>query len=388
MLTGVTVPEWDTMIMLKNTRSAQEYDQAIFRIQNQYVKEIEEDTNKKEKRTAKIDLKPQTILVDFDPLRMFELQGLSTRIVNNIDKNSNIQLDKAIKRELEFFPIISYNANKIVKVTPNNIVELISEYNKNKSLVEQSKAVDLDVNLLNNEQFKNFLNSLSEKGLKSNLSGFMHSGENTSDVDTSVPNNNDNNDVKTKEEIDKNNNNTKTELSKTEQKIDAKKYQTFVSSLLFFSFLTKSKIFTIKDIIDKIENKNNDNENYDEDRRIFNNLNLNLNMIKYHYNDCNNSTALKLDEKITYANLLSKNDELTLEQRVNVALNNFSYISESEIVTPLKIATEMCNLIGIDKLKDIVNNNEKYLTLQAKRVNFLLLYTIYYLPIQTFQKKK
>ena len=78
MLTGVTVPEWDTMIMLKNTRSAQEYDQAIFRIQNQYIKEIEEIADTNNKKVSKIDMKPQTILVDFDPIRMFELQGLST----------------------------------------------------------------------------------------------------------------------------------------------------------------------------------------------------------------------------------------------------------------------------------------------------------------------
>ena len=31
MLTGSTVPQWDTMLYLKGTASPQEYDQAIFR---------------------------------------------------------------------------------------------------------------------------------------------------------------------------------------------------------------------------------------------------------------------------------------------------------------------------------------------------------------------
>lgn len=96
MLTGVTVPEWDTMIMLKNTKSAQEYDQAIFRIQNQYVKEIETVNEDGSKRIAKIDMKPQTILVDFDPIRMFEIQGLSTRIVSDLNQD-NIDLDEPFK---------------------------------------------------------------------------------------------------------------------------------------------------------------------------------------------------------------------------------------------------------------------------------------------------
>ena len=44
MLTGSTVEEWDTMIYLKDTSSPQEYDQAIFRLQNQYIKQyISED---------------------------------------------------------------------------------------------------------------------------------------------------------------------------------------------------------------------------------------------------------------------------------------------------------------------------------------------------------
>ncbi len=40
MLTGSTVEEWDTMIFLKDTASPQEYDQAIFRLQNQYVRDV------------------------------------------------------------------------------------------------------------------------------------------------------------------------------------------------------------------------------------------------------------------------------------------------------------------------------------------------------------
>lgn len=34
MLTGSTVEQWDTMLYLKDTASPQEYDQAIFRHQN------------------------------------------------------------------------------------------------------------------------------------------------------------------------------------------------------------------------------------------------------------------------------------------------------------------------------------------------------------------
>ena len=67
MLTGSTVPEWDTMLYLKDTASPQEYDQAVFRLQNQYIKTYVDDSGD----TIKYNMKPQTLLVDFMPNRMF-----------------------------------------------------------------------------------------------------------------------------------------------------------------------------------------------------------------------------------------------------------------------------------------------------------------------------
>jgi len=57
MLTGSTVEQWDTMIYLKDTSSPQEYDQAIFRLQNQYTRELVGEDG-----VIKENLKPQTLL--------------------------------------------------------------------------------------------------------------------------------------------------------------------------------------------------------------------------------------------------------------------------------------------------------------------------------------
>lgn len=86
MLTGVTVREWDTMIYLKDASSPQEYDKAIFRLQNQYVKEFKDNDGK----LIKIDMKPQTLLVDYFPSRMFRMQENKSFIYNvNTDENGN-----------------------------------------------------------------------------------------------------------------------------------------------------------------------------------------------------------------------------------------------------------------------------------------------------------
>jgi len=171
MLTGVTVKEWDTMIMLKNTKSAQEYDQAVFRIQNQYVIEKENDNGD----IIRIDMKPQTILVDFDPMRMFEVQGLSTRVINEVNKD-NIALEKSIKEELEFFPIITYNAHNLVKVEPQNLVEIITKYNNEKSIMDEVSTVKLDKALLDDDDLKQFIIAQSKADLSNKLTADAHTG--------------------------------------------------------------------------------------------------------------------------------------------------------------------------------------------------------------------
>ena len=120
MLTGSTVEQWDTMLYLKDTASPQEYDQAIFRIQNQYIKSYK-DKNGDE---VKYNMKPQTLLVDFDPYRLFVMQEQKSQIYNaNIEENGNEKLEERIQKELDISPIVVLNHNKIQQVIPTDILK-------------------------------------------------------------------------------------------------------------------------------------------------------------------------------------------------------------------------------------------------------------------------
>ena len=372
MLTGVTVPEWDTMIMLKNTKSAQEYDQAIFRIQNQNVEEIE-TTIDNEKRIAKIDKKPQTILVDFDPIRMFELQGLSTRIVNKVS-NSEKNLNDAISVELNYFPIITTNANKLVKVTPTNIVEIIANYNKNLSILEASEKVDFDESMLNNENIKEFLKSQSSKGIGSKMKGNMHDGETKdADVDDSIDNTNNNDDNNSPSNNTQNSINYN-ELDKDEKKDYLKRYRNSIAKLMFYSFLTKSNINTLQELYNSVFEENEEIEN---NKRIFDNLKLKEEFVADHIKCCKGDYALEIDNAVAQANLLSRDSSLSEEKRVENALARFNRISESEVVTPQNICKEIYETIGQDKLCEIVTNNGKILDIASKTGEFAV--SLYYM---------
>ena len=94
MLTGSTVSQWDTMLYFKDTTSPQEYDQAIFRLQNQYIKVFKEPSGD----VVKYNMKPQTLLVDFNPNRMFQMQEHKSQIYNvNTESNGNGKLEARIK---------------------------------------------------------------------------------------------------------------------------------------------------------------------------------------------------------------------------------------------------------------------------------------------------
>ncbi len=369
MLTGVTVPEWDTMIMLKNTKSPQEYDQAIFRIQNQYVKEIEAEDKNGKKYVTKIDMKPQTILVDFDPARMFELQGISIKIAGDVT-NQNYDFEKVLNKELEYFPIITNNADRLVQVNPTDIIKIISDYNKNISIMEASNKVELDENMLSDSMLYNFISSLSEKGISSNIKDRMYNSDKISDMNIDGLLDGKTDSDKDREDIYENNN-LKTEENSSDNKSELKKlrknYKNFIALLMFYSFLTKSNITSLKDIVKSITEES---IYKDENLRIFKNLNLDLNYIKLHIEKCRRAFAFDIDRQLEQANLLSKEEDLSEEERVNNALKRFSRISEAEIVTPNNICHDMYLNIGKDKLLQIVNGGGRILDIASKTAEF------------------
>ena len=368
MLTGVTVPEWDTMIMLKNTKSAQEYDQAVFRIQNQHVKEIETTDNLGNKRIAKIDMKPQTILVDFDPIRMFEIQGLSTRIVNDINKE-NRDLDEALKTELNFFPIITYNATELVQVTPTNIVEVIANYNRNISILEASEKAVLDENMLLDEGILEYIKKQSDKGISSGLSGNMHKGDKTSQVDVPPEDDGEGGNAGGGESSPNDGNQTQSDNSTEEKdkKILREKYRKCIARLMFYAFLTKTNISSIKDVVKSVEDPS---EHQEDNIRIFDNLELDLPFLKAHIEKCRKSFSFDIDTLLEQANLLSKDESLTKEEQVKNALARFSRISESEIVTPNELCKNIFKTIEEDTILNIVSKGEKILDLASKTGEF------------------
>ena len=348
MLTGSTVEQWDTMLYFKDTSSPQEYDQSIFRLQNQYVRTL---TNQNE--IIKENLKPQTLLVDFDPERLFRMQEQKSLIYNvNSEENGNSKLKDRIEEELRISPIIMMNHNKIKEVDVTNILEAISEYNNQRSVTDEVWDIPVDLSILNDENIKRVIEMQAEFNSKKGLIVESNQGEGD-DFDTS--------EVSDKKEGKKEKQDTK---NCTEDKSDKErerlesKIKTYYQRILFFSFLTKDKVTSLDDIINVIDKE--------ENIRLSRNLILDKEIVKKISKIMDPFKCSRLDYKIQNISMLASDESVSPLTRAMTSINKFNRMSESEVITPANVCDEMVALLPQEELKNIVSNKDKLLDIASK----------------------
>lgn len=348
MLTGSTVKEWDTMIFLRNTSSPQDYDQAIFRLQSQYVKIIKSEDGK----IIKQDMKPQTILVDFDPVRMYTLQHKKSLIanINNAERGNKV-LETKLKRELEIAPIIFMNHSKLGMVEAQDIVDTIRNYNANKSMMDETFDIEIDQRIFEDELIRSIIEKQPEvtaKGIKFDVSAYG-SEDDGDDIDT--PESQTAGDSGTKNP-EKNDN---AQSEEEDAKALASKLQGYYFKLLLFAFISEKDEKSVSDIILNIENDT-------EGKRIGKNLQINVKELKLVRDKINPQILSYLEDKIQNINQLGK--EISPD-KIGIALKKMSRLSVSEVVTPDNVAMELVN-----NLPDDICASDKFLDIASKTGEF------------------
>ncbi len=351
MLTGSTVEQWDTMLYFKDTSSPQEYDQAIFRLQNQYVRTLSSAS-----AVIKENLKPQTLLVDFDPDRLFRMQEQKSLIYNvNTEENGNSKLKERIAQELRISPVIMMNHNKIKEVDATNILEAISEYNNQRSVSDEVLDIPIDFSILKDDDIRKAIEQQAEFNSKQGLTIVPNQGQGDGlDIDEAVeqakkpeqkqdkPENND----YTEEKSDK-------ELEKLEGQI-----KTYYQRILFFSFLTKDKVASLDDILSVLERDENISlsKNLLLDKAIIQKISKSMDLFK----------RSRLDYKIQNISMLACDESVAPLTRALRSIKKFSRMSESEVITPSNVCDEMVGLLPEESLKEIVSNQDKFLDIASK----------------------
>ena len=365
MLTGSTVEQWDTMIYLKETESPQEYDQAIFRLQNPYVKVYGEGSD-----AIRFNMKPQTLLVDFDVNRVFRMQEQKSHVYNvNTCAIGNSSLRSRIQKELEISPIIVINKDRLQRVEPAVIMDAVREYSRSKSVADEANDIPTDFSLLDNERLRAAIEKLAPIDAKKGLEIKPKDGDDDFELPLTTGKKKNSGDCASVSSLDKND----------EKKELAKKLATYYSQILFYAFLTESKVESLADIINDVDENN-------ENKRICRNVGLSKSILQT-TQECSNPIVLRmLDYKIQNINTLICDENLKPIDRVETAMRKFGRLGTSEIVTPADVADKMVALLPEDyknrkvKILDIASKQGEFTTALYRRFGDNVKNSIYALP--------
>ena len=363
MLTGSTVPEWDTMLFLKDTSSPQEYDQAVFRLQNQYIKTFVDENGE----TIKFNMKPQTLLVDFDPDRVFVMQEQKAQVYNvNTDEAGNSKLRERIEEELRISPVIVMNKDKIVQITATDILKAVSEYSKTRGVAEETVEIPVDMSLLDIAAIRAAIERENELGSKA---GLTIKGADGDGDDMDMPDDTDpmgttgatGTTTGTDTQTDVPADTTQTE-EKTKDAV--KQFRSYYARILFFAFLTKNTVISLSDIINCIDEPNN--------ARIARNLGISKVVLEGMLAHADKFVLSRLDYKIHNLNQLSHDDSVEPITRASVSVQKFGKLGESEVITPKHICKDMIDMIDDADLRAVMDSGNKVLDIAGKAGEFAL----------------
>lgn len=136
--TGTTVPEWDAVLMLNDTKSPETYFQSIFRAQS----------------PDKARGKEQCYVFDFNPERVMEMVYSQAEIEATKKKTIN----ENVRSFLEFAPIIDHAGNELTKVDPEEIISFITETSRFVDKYESSNLINTDISIDDMSKFSELLN--------------------------------------------------------------------------------------------------------------------------------------------------------------------------------------------------------------------------------------
>lgn len=246
LTTGVTVPQWSSILMLRNLKAPETYFQAAFRVQSSWtIKNPNGDSPNEEEI-----LKPVCFVFDFAPTRA--LRQIADYGVGLAPEESNPE--RAVEELVRFLPVLAYDGSYMTQVDAGGILD-IAMAGTSASLLARKWESAILVNV-DNDTLRRIMGNRAAMDAVMNIEGFRALG---SDVFETVVNKSEKvKDVKR----DKGNALTpkeKKELSAEEKEYRSKRKQIqdklikFATRIPAFMYLTDFRENTLQDVITKLE---------------------------------------------------------------------------------------------------------------------------------------
>ena len=246
LTTGVTVPQWSSMLMLRNLKSPETYFQAAFRVQSPWSIKNPNGDNPHEEAV----MKPVCFVFDFAPTRALRQiaeygQGLSPETANP---------EEAVEELVKFLPVLAYDGSNMTQIDAGGILDIAMAGTSATLLARKWESAIL-VNV-DNDTLKKIIGSKEAMEAIMNIEGFRALG--SSIFETVVNKSEDVRDTK-KNKGDNLSDKKKKELSEEEKEYKSKRKQIqdklikFATRIPAFMYLTDFRENTLTDVITKLE---------------------------------------------------------------------------------------------------------------------------------------
>ena len=246
LTTGVTVPQWSSMLMLRNLNSPETYFQAAFRVQSPWSIKNPNGDNPREESV----LKPACFVFDFAPTRA--LRQIAEYGAGLSPETSDPEV--AVEELVKFLPVLAYDGSNMTQIDAGGILDIAMAGTSATLLARKWQSAIL-VNV-DNETLRKIMNSEAAMKAVMNIEGFRALG---SDIFETVVNKSEVVRDTKKEKGPNLTEKQKKELTEEEKEYKSKRKQIqeklikFATRIPAFMYLTDFRENTLDDVITKIE---------------------------------------------------------------------------------------------------------------------------------------
>lgn len=247
LTTGVTVPQWSSILMLRNLQSPETYFQAAFRVQSPWtIRNPEGDDPNREDI-----LKPVCFVFDFAPTRA--LRQLSEYGIKLSPGEPNPE--NAVKDLVAFLPVLAYDGANMTQIDAGGILD-IAMAGTSATLLARKWESALLVNV-DNRTLQRVLDNPEAMAAVERIEGWRALGDHV--IETIINKSDKIKKLKDKAKDEGLTNKEKKELTKEEKEFRSKrklvqeKLIKFATRIPAFMYLTDFRENTLEDVITRLE---------------------------------------------------------------------------------------------------------------------------------------
>ena len=247
LTTGVTVPQWSSILMLRNLKSPETYFQAAFRVQSPWSIKNPNGDNPNEEEI----LKPVCFVFDFAPTRA--LRQLSEYGIGLSPNEPNPE--NAVKDLVSFLPVLAYDGANMTQIDAGGILD-IAMAGTSATLLARKWESALLVNV-DNDTLRRIMDNPEAMAAVERIEGWRSLGDNI--IETIINKSDRVKELKKKAKDGDLTAKEKKELTaeekeyKSQRKLVQEKLIKFATRIPAFMYLTDFRENTLQDVITKLE---------------------------------------------------------------------------------------------------------------------------------------